>query len=265
MLRTMTRGYTHPAWLAAAILVLSPALLRPADPAFEKARAKGWEALQARVKDVPHRNHALAVEAMMRSMASPSDDADEWALAGLLHDIDINDTAGDMARHGLAGGQILHDLGFNDAIVHAVRGHDDRAGVPRTSGLDHALYCADQLYWLMRDAGAAFPSTGIASATPEALWSRMRQLPGKAGLVERVSAECAQIGITLPQALDAALAGMRSATRVTALADAENPVEVSRDRMKRAALGLEKVAPTQVRPCAKFGNHSPTRPPPLVR
>jgi hypothetical protein len=96
-----------------------------------------------------------------------------------------------------------------------VRAHDDRAGVSRTSRLDHALYCADQIYWMMRDAGAAFPSAGIASVSREALWSRVRQLPGKAGLVERVSAECAQIGVTLPQALDAALAGMRSATPVT--------------------------------------------------
>ena len=216
MLRTMTRGFSHAAMLAAAILLLaSAAPLRPDDTVFEKARAKGWDALQARVKDAPHRNHALAVEAMMRSMASPADNADEWALAGLLHDIDINDTAGDMARHGLAGGQILHDLGFSDTIVHAVRAHDNRAGVSRTSRLDHALYCADQLYWLMRDAGAAFPSAGIASATGEALWSRVRQLPGKSGLVEKVSAECAQIGLTMPQALDAALTGMRSATPVT--------------------------------------------------
>jgi putative nucleotidyltransferase with HDIG domain len=216
MLRTMTRGYIHAATLAAAILLLaSAALPRPGDTVFEKARAKGWEALQARVRDAPHRNHALAVEAMMRTMATSADDADGWALAGLLHDIDINDTAGDMARHGLAGGQILHDLGFSDAIVHAVRAHDDRAGVLRTSRLDHALYCADQLYWLMRDAGAAFPSAGIASATGEVLWSRVRQLPGKAGLVERVSAECAQIGLTMPRALDAALTGMRSATSAT--------------------------------------------------
>ena len=38
---------------------------------------------------------------------------------------------------------------------------------------------------------------------------------GKGGLVEKVSAECAQIGLTIPQALDAAHAGMRTATPVT--------------------------------------------------
>ena len=87
----------------------------------------------------------------MREMAALSiDNVDHWGLAGLLHDIDIGETSSDLSRHGVVGAQILRSLGFHADVVHAVLAHDDRPGVARTSRLDHAVYCADQLYHLVR-------------------------------------------------------------------------------------------------------------------
>lgn len=74
----------------------------PADTAPEKTRALAWDALRSRVKGEKTLKHSLAVEAMMREMAvAKTDDAGEWALAGLLHDIDI--TVGNLASHGVVG------------------------------------------------------------------------------------------------------------------------------------------------------------------
>jgi len=85
----------------------------------------------------------------MREMAvAGTDNADHWGLAGLLHDIDIAETSSDLTRHGAGGAQILRDLGFDAAVIHAVHAHDNRAGVARTSRLDHAVYCADQIYFI---------------------------------------------------------------------------------------------------------------------
>jgi putative nucleotidyltransferase with HDIG domain len=113
-------------------------------------REYAWDSLRARVTEQRYLDHALAVEQLMRRFAGPDDNAEEWALAGLLHDIDIAQTSKDLDQHGKVGAQILRDLKFSEPVVHAVLAHDDRAGVARESRLDHAVYCADQWYWLQR-------------------------------------------------------------------------------------------------------------------
>jgi len=131
-------------------VLLSGSVVMFANIASQKERSRPWDALRSRVKDVKVLNHSLAVEAMMREMATAkTDDREQWALAGLLHDIDITNRASNLSRHGIVGARILSDLGFSKAVVHAVSAHDDRAGVARQSRLDHALYCADQVYWLI--------------------------------------------------------------------------------------------------------------------
>lgn len=115
-------------------------------------REYAWDVLRARVKEQRYLDHALAVEQLTRSLARPEDNVEEYGLAGLLHDVDIAETANDLSRHGTVGARWLRELGFSEAVVHAVLAHDDRAGVTRESRLDRAVYCADQWYWLQRAA-----------------------------------------------------------------------------------------------------------------
>jgi len=197
-------------------LVVTP-MSQANDTAAQKRRSLAWDALRLRVQDVQVLNHSLAVEAMMREMATAqADDRDEWALAGLLHDIDITTTAGNLSRHGIVGARILRDLGFSKAVVHAISAHDDHAGISRKSRLDHALYCADQVYWLIIDTGLIFPSDQVKSAEPASLWRQVQAMPRKVTVVEKTSRECAQIGLTMPQAFEAALAGLRKVSPVEA-------------------------------------------------
>jgi predicted hydrolase (HD superfamily) len=187
------------AWflLAAGSMLLATG---PAD-----TRAAAWDALRARTPEAAHLNHALAVEAIMREFAGRNDDADQWALAGLVHDIDIDSTARDLSRHGIVAEPILRNLGISETVIHAVKAHDDHTGLARTSRLDHALYCSDQMYWLIVGASISFPSEKLRAAVAEDVWERIEAKAGK------VTAESAQIGLTAPQVLAAALSGMRKA------------------------------------------------------
>lgn len=193
------RGKGYFAWflLAAGSLLLAA---RPTD-----TRTAAWNALRARTPEAAHLNHALAVEAIMRELAGKNGDADKWALAGLVHDIDIDSTGRDLSRHGIVAEPILRNLGISEAVIHAVKAHDDHTGIARTSRLDHALYCSDQMYWLIVGAGVSFPSEKLRSAVAEDVWQRIEPKAGK------VTAESAQMGLTAPQVLAAALAGMRKA------------------------------------------------------
>jgi putative nucleotidyltransferase with HDIG domain len=173
-------------------------------------RSRAWDALQSRVKGEKYLNHSRAVEAIMREMAATkNDNQDEWGLAGLLHDIDISTSAGDMSQHGVEAAQILRGLGFSSAVVHAVHAHDDRAAVARTSRLDHGLYCADQVYWLILAAGFDIPSEKLNTAVPEILWKQVQGMPAKRDILDKVSKECEEIGFSMPQLLETALAGLR--------------------------------------------------------
>jgi len=167
-------------------------------------RAKALEALRARLPQ-DKLLHSLAVEAIMREFAAPpTDNPHHWALAGLLHDIDLPETAQDLTRHGLLGAQLLQTLGFPPPVIQAVKSHDDRPGIPRTTRLDHALYCADQLYWLLNAAGYPLPSHQLNTTDPEAIWKKAQTLPTKQPQLPQLTQECAEIGQTLPQAIAAA-------------------------------------------------------------
>jgi putative nucleotidyltransferase with HDIG domain len=174
--------------------------------------AKAVEAVRTRLQPDKFR-HSLAVEAILRELAAPpADNVDHWVLAGLLHDIDITETANDLTRHGILGAQILQDLGFPAPVVHAVQAHDDRPGVPRASRLDHAVYCADQLFWLVNAAGFPVPSEQLNSADTEAIWRQAQLLPAKQTILPQLTRECAEIGHPMPRAIAAAQAASKKLT-----------------------------------------------------
>jgi HD-like signal output (HDOD) protein len=143
-------------------------------------------------------------------MAVPgTDNVDHWGLAGLLHDIDLAETATDLSRHGMVGARILQGLGFPAPVIHAVNAHDDRANVARTSRLDHAVYCADQVYWLVSGTGHNIPSDKLNDAQTAILWEQAQTVPSKKPILGEITKECAAIGLTMPQTIAAVQAASR--------------------------------------------------------
>jgi beta-galactosidase len=187
-------------------------LLGPAQgQATDAARARALTELKARVSEPERIEHALAVEAIMVALARRAGgDRQEWALAGLLHDIDLAETRADPSQHGVVGARLLAGLGYSDAIVHAVQAHDDVAGVPRTSPIAHALYCADRGYWAARASGLRFPSPQATAATPASIVSALEGKGATDRIDARLTAECGRLGLTLEALLGVCLGVLRS-------------------------------------------------------
>ncbi|MDP4292344.1 MAG: HDIG domain-containing protein, partial [Bacteroidota bacterium] len=62
------------------------------------------ELLNQHVKNEKMIAHCLASEAVMRALAHRlGKDEAKWGLAGLLHDVDVEDVNGDPLVHGIAG------------------------------------------------------------------------------------------------------------------------------------------------------------------
>ena len=67
-------------------------------------RSEALDLVKNKIKNANLIKHCLAVEAVMTGLASKlGQDLDIWAMAGLLHDIDYEETKNDPSRASFAG------------------------------------------------------------------------------------------------------------------------------------------------------------------
>jgi len=88
------------------------------------------------------RRHARTVELVMEALAKHyGEDAETWAITGLLHDADYEQFP---ERHPNVIVEKLQDLGEHE-IAHAIAGHYTHWNVPRNTRMDKAIIAADEL------------------------------------------------------------------------------------------------------------------------
>jgi predicted hydrolase (HD superfamily) len=86
-------------------------------------REEAWKLFLKFNKDPFHVQHALTVEGVMRWFAKElgfGDEADFWATAGLLHDIDFGEFP---KEHCVKARELLAQAGANEELIHAVCSH----------------------------------------------------------------------------------------------------------------------------------------------
>jgi putative nucleotidyltransferase with HDIG domain len=113
------------------------------------------------------RRHMYAVEIAMRAMAPRyGGDADQWGLAGLLHDFDYerfpNDARSATEEHPAEGVRILAARGVDDAVLAAILGHAAYTGVPREADMARALFAVDELCGFLVACALVRPSRSLA-------------------------------------------------------------------------------------------------------
>jgi putative nucleotidyltransferase with HDIG domain len=173
-------------------------------------RTQAIEELEARIKNPNMISHSLAVEAVMKGLAIYfSEDVEKWQLAGLMHDVDYEKTADDPSKHSLIGAEILEDLGFDSAIVYAVKAHNSYHGIERKRKMDKALYSADPVSGLITAAALILPSKKLEAVTLESILKRMNEKNFAKGADREKIRECSELGLTIEQFLEIALNSMK--------------------------------------------------------
>jgi len=87
---------------------------------LEAARAL---ARQKTEKDTTYR-HLVSVEGVMRRLGRHfGEDEDRWALTGLFHDLDQDQTADDPERHARLAASWLREAGVDEVVVNGVLAH----------------------------------------------------------------------------------------------------------------------------------------------
>jgi putative nucleotidyltransferase with HDIG domain len=152
--------------------------------------------------------HMLATEAVMAGLAERlGEDVESWALAGLVHDLDYDETADEPSRHGLVSAERLSELGFPEAIVHAVKAHNEH--VPRESAMDRALYASDPVTGLIVAAALMHPSKKLAGVDVPFVMRRFNEKRFAAGADRDQIRACSEMGLELEDFLAVAIASMQ--------------------------------------------------------
>lgn len=173
-------------------------------------RQKAYEELTVRLETKNLVKHCLAVEAIMRKLAAHfREDVNQWGLAGLLHDIDMDRTKGNPLKHSLVGADILDGLNIDPTIVYAVRAHNSMHGIARNRRIDKALYCSDPLAGLITACALILPDKKLAGVDREFVLKKFKEKGFAKGSNREQIKTCSELGLELEELIDMGLEAMK--------------------------------------------------------
>lgn len=156
-------------------------------------------------------SHCLASEAVMRALARRlGRDEEAWALAGLLHDLDIELVEGDLNVHGREAERILKEQGLDPEIIDAIVMHNEAVtDRKRETEFQHALAAGETVTGLIVATAMVYPDKKLASVKPKSITKRMKEKAFAASVNRDNIRECEEIGIPLDEFVTLALTAMQ--------------------------------------------------------
>jgi putative nucleotidyltransferase with HDIG domain len=174
-------------------------------------REAALKAIRENVKNENLIKHMLATEAIMRALARRfNENEDEWGLAGLLHDIDVEVTNADLKIHSKPGAQMAKQLGASEPVCHTILVHNEAHGVPCVSLMDKSLFCADPLTGLIIAGALVRPDKKLAGVEAKSIRKRFKEERFAAGANRTQIAKCSDIGLDLDVFIELGLNAMKS-------------------------------------------------------
>jgi putative nucleotidyltransferase with HDIG domain len=157
-------------------------------------------------------NHCLSSEVVMRAIARKlGKDEDQWGLAGLLHDLDVEMVNGDMTIHGKETARILKEQNVEEEIVDAIAMHNESSsGKKRFAEFQYALAAGETITGLIVATTLVYPDKKLASVKPKSVVKRMKEKNFAASVRRENILECEEIGIPLAEFVEISLGAMRT-------------------------------------------------------
>ena len=114
-------------------------------------REQAIELLKSMPQQQSDWNHYLESEAIMKALAEKlGEDAEYWAMLGLLHDVDWALTKEDLKEHCIKAAEILKEKGFDDTFIQIIQSHGygypiipSFADKKRENRIEHALAASE--------------------------------------------------------------------------------------------------------------------------
>ncbi len=158
--------------------------------------------------------HVLATEAVMRGLARHlGEDEERWGLAGLMHDLDYDDTKGQPAQHSLMSADMVQEMGFDEEMADAVRAHNEYHGLPRDTLMAQALYAADPLTGLIVAAALISPQRKLEAIDAQFVLNRFHEKSFARGASREGIQACSDVGLSLEEFVELGLGAMKTISR----------------------------------------------------
>ncbi|GHT39736.1 phosphohydrolase [Bacteroidia bacterium] len=175
-------------------------------------RADALNLLKENVKSEAMLKHSLASEAILKALARElKQDEAKWALAGLLHDLDVELTGGDPLRHAFETRPLLEGKVDNE-IIDAIEMHNAEAkGKTREKLLDIALTAGETISGFITAITLVYPDKKAASVKIKSITKRMKETRFAAGVSREKILECEKIGIPFEKFAEISLRAVQDA------------------------------------------------------
>lgn len=126
-------------------------------------REEALELLRKYNQEPFHIQHGLTVEKTMRWFANElgyGDEADYWAITGLLHDIDFEQYP---EEHYVKAPELLREAGVGEDMIHSIcsHGYGICCDVEPEHEMEKVLFAADELTGLIGAAALMRPSKSV--------------------------------------------------------------------------------------------------------
>lgn len=182
------------------------------------SREGALKLLQKNVKAAYMLKHSYASEAVLRALANRLNrNIEEWGIAGLLHDVDVEITNADPKTHGPYAANILKGL-ITDQMLDAIVMHNEMAtGKERTTEFQHALAAGETITGLITAVTLVYPDKKIASVKTKSVTKRMKQKAFAASVNRENILECEKIGIPLNEFAELSVNAMKEISDVLGL------------------------------------------------
>jgi predicted hydrolase (HD superfamily) len=164
-------------------------------------RSAALNLLHTYVKNEKMIFHCLASEAVMRGLARKlGRNEDDWGLAGLLHDLDVETTNAEATIHGTQTESLLSGYEVHPDILDAIRMHNEySSGKERNTEFQHALAAGETITGLIFATTYVYPEKKLAVVKPKSVVKRMKEKMFAASVKRENIMECEKIGISIDE------------------------------------------------------------------
>ena len=174
--------------------------------------------LDEQIQSVNMKKHCYASEAVMRALARRLGRNEEnWALAGLLHDIDVEITNADPYTHGPFASKLLEGKVPPDVLDAIVMHNEIAAGKDRETEFQYALAAGETITGLITATALVYPDKKVASVKVKSVTKRMKEKAFAASVRREVILECEKIGLSLDEFTEISLTAMQEISDVIGL------------------------------------------------
>ncbi|MDE7049061.1 HD domain-containing protein [Parablautia intestinalis] len=176
-------------------------------------RQEAYALLKKYNKEPFHIQHALTVEGVMRWYANElgyGDEADYWAIAGLLHDIDFEMYPDE---HCIKAPLLLKEAGVSEDMIHAVcsHGYGLCSDVKPEHEMEKVLFAVDELTGLIGAAALMRPSKSVMDMEASSVKKKFKDKRFAAGCSRDVISKGAEsLGWEMNDLFEKTILAMRS-------------------------------------------------------